>query len=157
MGNFDTKRKEMIKKKNDFITKSMDMNDNIDEFDKKRSEVEEGISRIPTDLPAELQDQVNAAIENTKKSLKEESKALENTAYELEKEADEAMDYADELASDLKNKSKKMSSLSDVPILGSFAETKSEQLSDQADQMMDLRKETQEYQNKLAIKRNKLF
>lgn len=67
------------------------------------------------------------------------------------------MDLADDIASDLQNKSKRMSSLSGVPLIGSFAETKGEQLSNQAEQMIDLRRETQEYQDKLAQQRNKLL
>lgn len=77
MGNFESKRSEMIKKKNDFIIKSMEMNDYIENLDKKRSDVEEGISRIPDDLPEDLQGQVNAAIENTRNAIKEESQNLE--------------------------------------------------------------------------------
>lgn len=157
MGNFESKRSEMIKKKNDFIIKSMEMNDYIENLDKKRSDVEEGISRIPDDLPEDLQGQVNAAIENTRNAIKEESQNLEKKASDLEKEADEAMDLADNIASDLQNKSKRMSSLSGVPLIGSFAETKGEQLSNQAEQMIDLRRETQEYQDKLAQQRNKLL
>lgn len=157
MGNFESKRSEMIKKKNDFVIKSMEMNDSIETLDKKRSDVEDGISRIPSDLPEELQGQVDAAIENTRNALNEESSALEKKAYELEKEADEAMDLADDIAADLQDKSQKMAALSGIPLIGSFAETKGEQLADQAEQMIDLRKETQQYQDKLAQQRNKLF
>lgn len=157
MGNFESKRSEIIKKKNDFAIKSMEMCDAIENLDNKKAAVEEGISRIPDDLPDELQSQVNEAIENTRNSLKEESKGLEKSAYELQNEADETMDLADDIISDLQNKSEKMSSLSDVPLIGSFAETKGEQLADQAEQMVDLKQETQQYQDKLANQRNKLF
>lgn len=157
MGNFESKRSEMIKKKNDFIIKSMEINDSIEVLDKRKSDVEEGISRIPDDLPEELQEQVDAAIENTRNTLKEESSDLEKKASEVAKEADEAMDFADELSSDLQQKSQKMAALSGIPLIGSFAETKGEQLADQAEQMMDLRQETQQYQDKLLNQRNKLF
>lgn len=157
MGNFETKRSEMIKKKNDFAIKSMEMNDSIEALENKRSEVEEGISRIPEDLPEELQSQVDAAIENTRNQINDERSDLEKKADELSREADDAMDMADELASDLQQKAQKMAALSGIPLIGSFAETKGEQLSDQAEQMIDLRQETQEYQDKLRQQRNKLL
>lgn len=157
MGNFESKRTEMIKKKNDFYFKSQEMNESIENLESKRSEVEEGISRIPDDLPEELQTQVDAAIENTRNQIDEQRSDLEKKADDLSREADEAMDMADDLASDLQQKAQKMAALSGIPMIGSFAETKAEQLEDQAEQMIDLRQETQEYQDKLKHQRNRLL
>lgn len=157
MGNFESKRTEMIKKKNDFYFKSQEMNESIETLENKRSEVEEGISRIPDDLPEELQSQVDAAIENTRNQINEQRSDLEKKADELSREADDAMDMADDLASDLRQKAQKMAALSGIPMIGSFAETKAEQLEDQAEQMIDLRQETREYQDKLRHQRNRLL
>ena len=156
MGNFESKRTEMIKKKNDFYFKSQEMNESIETLENKRSEVEEGISRIPDDLPEELQSQVDAAIENTRNKINEQRSDLEKKADELSREADDAMDMADDLASDLQQKAQKMAALSGIPMIGSFAETKAEQLEDQAEQMIDLRQETREYQDKLRHQINRL-
>lgn len=156
MSDFATKRKDMIRKKNDFYVKSAEMKDSIEKFDKKRSETEEGISRIPTDLPPELQSQVDTAVENVRNQLKEESNKLDQEADKISIEADEAMDLADKVETELREKSKKMSSLSGVPLIGSFAETKGNELMDQAEQMVDLRQETQKYQDELISYRNKL-
>lgn len=132
------------------------MNESIETLENKRSEVEEGISRIPDDLPEELQSQVDAAIENTRNKINEQRSDLEKKADELSREADDAMDMADDLASDLQQKAQKMAALSGIPMIGSFAETKAEQLEDQAEQMIDLRQETREYQDKLRHQINRL-
>ena len=48
---FENDRKWIIEKKNDVAIKAMDNKEKTDQFIEKRDEVEEGISRIPTDLP----------------------------------------------------------------------------------------------------------
>lgn len=57
---FENDRKWIIEKKNDVAIKAMDNKERTDQFIEKRDEVEEGISRIPTDLPEEIQRQVDA-------------------------------------------------------------------------------------------------
>lgn len=157
MGSFEKKRSDMIRKKNDVYVKSMELNDQIEAFDKKRTDVEEGISRIPSDLPEELQQQVDAAVENVRNDMNDQSEQLGKEADDVKREADEAIDMAREIADDLQEKSKKMSALSDIPLIGNFAESKGEQLADQAEQMIDLSQETMEYQDRLANQRNKLY
>ena len=55
---------------------------------------------------------------------------------------------------DFKNK---LRDLSGIPIIGSFAETKGNEVLDQADQIVDLRQETQQYQDDLNVSRNRLM
>lgn len=157
MGNFEKARADMIKKKNDVYVKKENLKEKIGEFDKRRSEVEEGISRIPDDLPQELQKQVEIAIENTRAELDGEATEIGKEADEVKEEADAAMDMADSIKDDLNKKAEKMSSLKDIPLIGSFADTKAGDLIDQAEQMTDLRQETLQYQEELIMERNKLY
>lgn len=67
------------------------------------------------------------------------------------------MDMADSISEDLKEKGNKLRDLSRIPIIGSFAETKGNEVLDQADQIVDLRQETQQYQDDLTVSRNRLM
>ena len=122
---FENDRKWIIEKKNDVAIKAMDNKERTDQFIEKRDEVEEGISRIPTDLPEEIQRQVDAAIENARNDLKEKGNRLKD--------------------------------LRGIPIIGSFAETKGDEVLDQAEQIVDLRQETQQDQDDLISSRNRLM
>ena len=156
MKGFDSDRKWIIEKKNDVAIRAMDSKEKTEQFE-KRDEVEEGISRIPTDLPEEIQRQVDAAIENVRNDLREEREQLENEVDEIQKTADEVMDTADVVSGDLREKANKLKDLSRIPIIGSFAETKGDEMLEQAEQIVDLRQETQQYQDDLLLSRNKLF
>ena len=140
---FENDRKWIIEKKNDVAIKAMDNKEKTDQFIEKRDEVEEGISRIPTDLPEEIQRQVDAAIENARNDLKDESEKLESEANDIQRDADEVMDMADAVSGDLKEKGNRLKDLRGIPIIGSFAETKGDEVLDQAEQIVDLRQETQ--------------
>lgn len=157
MSSFASKRTEMIKKKNDFIIKSMQVNESIEFLDSKCIDVEEGISRIPKDLPEELQDSVDVAVENVRHQLREEKQLLEKQAYEVIVEGDSFIDESRKMSHDLQEQSEKLSDISCVPLIGKFAEHKSEELLDQSEQMADLAQEAIEFQDKLALQRNKLF
>ena len=128
MRGFESDRKWIIEKKNDVAIRAMDNKEKTDQFIEKNDEIEEGISRIPTDLPDEIKES-----------------------------ADEVMDMADSISEDLKEKGNKLRDLSGIPIIGSFAETKGNEVLDQADQIVDLRQETQQYQDDLNVSRNRLM
>lgn len=154
---FENDRKWIIEKKNDVAIKAMDNKERTDQFIEKGDEVEEGISRIPTDLPEEIQRQVDAAIENARNDLKDESEKLESEANDIQRDADEVMDMADAVSGDLKEKGNRLKDLRGIPIIGSFAETKGDEVLDQAEQIVDLRQETQQYQDDLISSRNRLM
>ena len=154
---FENDRKWIIEKKNDVAIKAMDNKEKTDRFIEKRDEGEEGISRIPTDLPEEIQRQVDAAIENARNDLKDESEKLESEANDIQRDADEVMDMADAVSGDLKEKGNRLKDLRGIPIIGSFAETKGDEVLDQAEQIVDLRQETQQYQDDLISSRNRLM
>ena len=157
MKGFVNDRKWIIEKKNDIAIRAMDNKDKTDQFIEKKNEIEEGISRIPTDLPDEIQRQVDAAIENIRHDLNEEGEELEQEASEISEDADEVMDTADSISDDLKEKGNKLKELNGIPILGNFADAKGEEVLDQADQIIDLRQETQQYQDDLLASKNRLM
>ena len=142
---FENDRKWIIEKKNDVAIKAMDNKERTDQFIEKRDEVEEGISRIPTDLPEEIQRQVDA------NDLKDESEKLESEANDIQRDADEVMDMADAVSGDLKEKGNRLKDLRGIPIIGSFAETKGDEVLDQAEQIVDLN------QDDLISSRNRLM
>lgn len=157
MGGYENDRKWVIEKKNDVAIKSMDLKEKIEKFDEKRADVEEGIARIPTDLPPELQQQVDIAIENARAELQGKGDELRSEAREVEDIADEAMDMADNIRMDLAHKADKFRGLGGIPLIGSFADAKASELDTHADEMVDLRQETQKYQDELIYERNRLF
>lgn len=157
MKGFANDRKWIIEKKNDIAIRAMDNKDKTDQFIERKNEFEEGISRIPTDLPDEIQQQVDAAIENVRDNLDAEGEELEKEASDISKDADEVMDMADSISDELKEKGNKLKDLNGIPILGSFVDTKGEEVLDQADQIIDLRQETQQYQDDLLASRNRLL
>ena len=88
MAGFAKDRKWTITEKNKSAMKSMEIGDKTEGFVKKRQEMEEGISRIPDDLPQELQQEVDRAIENARKEMEAEGSELANEAKEAQEEAD---------------------------------------------------------------------
>ena len=82
---------------------------------------------------------------------------MEQEASEISEDADEVMDTADSISDDLKEKGNKLKDLNGIPILGNFADAKGEEVLDQADQIIDLRQETQQYQDDLLASKNRLM
>ena len=157
MSSFEKDRSRIIERKNEVYGKKEELKEKISEFDKHRAAVEEGISKIPKDLPQELQEQVDMAVENVRAELKGEADEIGKEADTVKEFADKAMDEADTIKGDLNKKAEKMMVLKDIPLVGSFAEKNAEKLSGYADQMADLRQETQKYQDELIQERNKLY
>ena len=70
---------------------------------------------------------------------------------------DDVLDKADMIRADLKEKGNKLKDISGIPIIGSIVDTKADEILDQADQISDLRQETQQYQDDLISSRNRLM
>lgn len=157
MGGFEKDRSWIIEHKNDVAIRSMDLKDKVDEFDKKKNEVEEGISRIPDDLPDELQQQVQAAIDKARSELDTEADELGQEADDIKESADEVTDTTDNLQDEYSRKAEKFRTVSDIPIIGSFAEEAAEKLENQMEQMADLRQETVKYRDEIATQHNRLM
>ena len=157
MSGFENDRKWIIEKKNDVAVRSMDLKEKIDEFDEKRAEVEEGISRIPSDLPDELQQQIQEAVESARAELDSEANDLGQEADNIKETADETIDMADNLRDEYTKKVERLRALSDVPMIGSFADEGAEKLDDQAEQITDLRQETVKYRDEAAMQHNRLM
>lgn len=157
MKGFENDRSWIIEKKNDIAIRAMDNKEKTDQFIEKSDTVEEGIARIPTDLPEDIQRQIDTAIQNVRNELKEERKELEDEANEIQESADDVLDKADMIGNDLKEKGNKLKDISLIPIIGSIADTKADEIFDQAEQISDLRQETQKYQDDLMHSRNRLF
>lgn len=157
MSGFENDRKWIIEKKNDVAIRSMDLKEKIDEFDEKKSEVEEGISRIPSDLPDELQQQIQEAVENARADLDSEANDLSQEADGIKETADEAIDMADNLRDEYSQKAEQLRELSDVPMIGSFANEGADKLDNQAEQIVDLRQETVKYRDEMAMQHNRLM
>lgn len=156
MAKFEKVRKDMIKKKNEVWTGKENLTKEIEKYDEHRTEVEDGISKIPKDLPQEVQKDVDRAVEKERQKLKKEADKIEKKVDKVSEKADKAMDMAEEKATDFKQQAEKVRSLRDIPVLGSFIEQKAETLDDYAQQMTDLRQETQKYQDELQHAKIKL-
>lgn len=157
MGGFEKDRSWIIEHKNDVAIRSMDLKDKVDEFDKKKSEVEEGISRIPDDLPDELQQQVQDAVDKARNELDAEADELEQEADDIKESADEVTDIVDNLRDEYSRKAEKLRAVSDIPIIGSFAEEVAEKLENQIEQVTDLRQETVKYRDATSAQHNRLM
>lgn len=157
MGGFEKDRSWIIEQKNDVAIRSMDLKDKVDEFDKKKSEVEEGISRIPDDLPEELQQQIQDAVDRARCELDAEADELGEEADNIKEVADEVTDIASDLVDEYSRKAERLRSLSDIPIIGSFAEESAEKMDEQMEQIADLRKETVKYRDDTSEQHNRLM
>ena len=58
---------------------------------------------------------------------------------------------------DLRKKGEKLSGLRDVPLIGTFADSKSRELTENSELLSDIAQETQKHSDKLAEIRNKLM
>lgn len=144
-------------KKNEFYSKKENLKEKIGEYTERRTEVEESISRMPEDLPEELQSQMNTAIENVRVEFKRDAKEIGEEADDARNEADDIIDTARNSGNDWKQKAEKIRRISSVPIIGRFMESKADELNERAEDMFDLARETQQYQDELSLERNKLY
>lgn len=157
MAKFEKERNDIIKEKNKSAVKAMDMEGKSKAFEKKRNDLEKGISRIPDDLPQELQQEVNKAIENARDNIKEEGTELADEIKDAQDDADETVENIRSKANEYKRKAQKFSRLNAVPLIGSFAETKATELNDEVEQLNDLSSEAQGYSDNLAKSRTRIL
>ena len=157
MGNFEKKRADAIKRKNEAYSKAEGFDKQSEKLSETRSEVKDSKSRIPDDLPEDIKRQIDAMYDSKEKELEDQAKDLADKIKDAQDDADEAIDDMRSMRGDLEKKAEKLSGLKDVPLVGSFMETKSKELDEQAEQMADLAKETQKYSDKLAESRNRLL
>ena len=157
MSNFDTKRADAIRKKNEAYTKAERFEKQSEEFAERRREVLDSKSLIPDELPEEIKAQIDAVYDQKEKELDEQADELADEMKEALDDANEAMDEMHSLGKELEKKSSDLAGLKDVPLVGAFLENKSKELGDQSEQLFDLAKETQQYSDKLAESRNRVM
>lgn len=155
MGDFEKKRADAIKKKNEAYSKAEGFDKQSEILSKNRKEVHESKSRIPNDLPEAIKAQIDAVYERQEKQLEDQANDLADKIKDAQDDADDAIKDMQKLGDDLGKKAEKLSGMKEVPIVGSFLENKSKELDDQAEQMFDLAKEAQKYSDKLAESRNR--
>lgn len=156
MGNFETKRADAIRKKNEAYVKAAELGEQAVNLEQKRKDFNEGKSRIPSDLPEWLQEQIDAQFEAIGDQLDEQADQLDEELDDAQDTADEAIAEMQELGDDLGSKASSLLGAKDIPLVGSFLEAKGQQLSDQQEQMYDLAKEAQQYSDRLAESRRRL-
>ncbi len=157
MAKLSKMRYDALLEKNKAATQAMELGEKSDELKEKSDELKEGISRIPTDLPEELQAQIDVACERAKSNLKVEAQVLQEKAYDAKVQADKALDEMRQNSADLQKKGEKLTGLREIPLVGEFIGEKGDELIDGSEQMGDIAKETTEYIDQLAEARNKLF
>ena len=157
MGGFENDRKWIIEKKNDVAIRTMDLEEKIDEYEAKKTTIEEGISRIPHDLPDELNQKIQDAIDNARAELDREAADLRQEADDIKDTADETTDMVDILREDYSQKAESLRKVSDIPIIGRFAADEADKLCDQAEQITDLRQETVQYRDEASMQYNRVI
>ena len=157
MANFDSKRAEAIRKKNDAYAKAVNFEKQSEAFDEKRKQVTDSRSRIPDDLPEDIKKQIEAMYEQKEEELNDEAEDIADNIKEAMDDANEAISEMQSLGDELGKKADSLSGLKNVPLIGEFLEHKGEQLEDQKVQLFDLAKEAQQYSDKLAESRNRIL
>ncbi len=153
---FENDRKWLQEKKNDVAIRTMEYKEKVEELSEKKQEFEEGIARIPTDLPDDLSSQIQSAIDNARLDIQNEAKKLDEEGDNIRDTADEMMDVADMLQSDYLQKASQLNSLRDIPIVGNFVEKAGGDMADRVTEIQDLRQETQKYEDELAAYQNRV-
>ena len=77
MARFEKMRSDAIKEMSKADLKAFELSDRSDELKEKSDQLQEGISRIPRDLPEELQQQIDAVCQQAQSEVKAEAKSLE--------------------------------------------------------------------------------
>lgn len=157
MGEFDKKRADAIKRKNEAYSRAEGFDKQSEKLSENRKEVHDSKSRIPDDLPAAIKSQIDAMYESQEKQLEDQANDLADKIKDAQDDADEAIQDMRNLGNDLGKKADKLSGMKDVPLVGSFLENKSKELDNQAEQMFDLAEEAQKYSDKLAESRNRVL
>ena len=150
MARFEKIRSDAIKEMSKADFKAFELDEKSEHIKERAEKLQEGISRIPHDLPEELQQQIDAVCQKAQSDVRAEAKSLAEDAYEAQ--ADRTRQDSD----DLKKKGEKLSGLRDVPLIGAFADAKSRELAENSGQLSDIATETQKHSDKLAKIRNKL-
>ena len=157
MAKFEKIRSDAIKEMGKANFKAFELDEKSNEIKERSDKLQEGISRIPQDLPEELQQQIDAVCEKARSDVKAEAKALAENAYEAQADAMEAFEKTRQDSEDLRTKGEKLSGLRDVPLIGTFADSKSRELTENSELLSDIAQETQKHSDKLAEIRNKLM
>ena len=157
MAKFEKMRHDALLDKNKAALKAIELEEKSEGLKEKSDQINEGISRIPQDLPEELQQQINEACDRVKSDMKSEAKALENEAADAQAHADKSFEKMHQDGQDLQKKGDKLRDLRQVPLLGAFADAKGRELKDNGEQLIDIAKETQSYSDRLAAAKNKLM
>lgn len=157
MAKFEKMRNDALLEKNKAALKAIELEEKSEGLKEKSDRINEGISRIPQDLPEELQQQIDNACEKVRSDVKSEAKALENEAAEAQADADQAFEKMHQDGQDLQKKGDQLGDLRQIPLLGAFADAKSRELKGDGEQLMDIAKETQVYSDRLAKAKNKLM
>lgn len=157
MAKLSKMRYDALLEKNKAAAQAMELSEKSNELKEKSDGLKEGISRIPTDLPEELQAQIDAACEQVQSDLKVEAQALQEKAYDAKAQADKALDEMRQNSDDLQKKGEKLTGLREIPLVGEFMGEKGDELIDGSEQIGDIAKETMEYIDQLAEARNNLF
>lgn len=157
MAKFGKMRSDALLEKNKVAMQAMELGKKSDELKEKSDTLNEGINRIPTDLPEELQAQIDAVTSQAKSDIKHEADIYEKQAYDVKVQADKALDEMRQHRDDLQKKGENLSGLREIPMVGEFLKEKADELLDDSEQMGDIAKETLEYIDQLAEARNKLL
>ena len=157
MARFEKMRSDAIKEMSKADLKAFELSDRSDELKEKSDQLQEGISRIPRDLPEELQQQIDAVCQQAQSEVKAEAKSLGEEAYEAQADALKALEKTRQDSDDLRKKGENLSGLRDVPLIGAFADAKSRELQENSGQLSDIAQETQKHSDRLAEIRNKLM
>ena len=160
MARFEKIRSDAIKEMSKADFKAFELDEKSEHIKERAEKLQEGISRIPHDLPEELQQQIDAVCQKAQSDVRAEAKSLAEDAYEAQADADKALDRTRQDSDDLKKKGEKDAELEfvtvDVPLIGAFADAKSRELAENSGQLSDIATETQKHSDKLAKIRNKL-
>ena len=76
MAKFEKIRSDAIKEMGKANFKAFELDEKSNEIKERSDKLQEGISRIPQDLPEELQQQIDAVCEKARSDVKAEAKAL---------------------------------------------------------------------------------
>lgn len=150
MHKFSDIRSDAIRKKNEIYIKSSELGNESEAIVCERKLLEDTRSRIPVDLPDDVKSLIDERMNGIAEELKAKSESISEKIDAAQDEADVALEEMRTIGNDLGEKGESLINRKDIPLIGSFLESKGIEMMDQKEQMYDLAKETQKYSDSLA-------
>lgn len=148
--------KELASKRNDIYKRKAVFDYRLNELIDNQAQIQKGTEFICDDIPSEIRDQIEYAVEEVKSQLENERAELWDEIGETYSEAEELLIQSLDRKRMLEKQLQTLGKVSEIPIIGLFTESISESLETELADCHDLSKTVRDITDELSEMRTKV-